>query len=211
MERGLSMVDGVLLLVDASEGPLPQTRFVLRKTLMAGLPVVLVVNKTDRPDARCAEVVNESLELLLELADELELDETVTAGLLDLPVVYASGRAGRASRNRPADGDMPDEPGLEALFDVIAATVPAARRRPRRPAAGPRHQPRRDQLPRPHRALPGPGGRDPPRPAGRLVPGRRQDHPRQDHRAAAHRGADARPGRRRRARATSWPSRASPR
>ena len=125
VERGRSMVDGVLLLVDASEGPLPQTRFVLRKTLMAGLPVVLVVNKTDRPDARCAEVVDESLELLLELADELQLDETVTTGLLDLPVVYASGRAGRASRNRPADGDMPDEPGLDALFDVIAATVPA--------------------------------------------------------------------------------------
>ncbi len=125
VERGLSMVDGVLLLVDASEGPLPQTRFVLRKTLIAGLPVVLVVNKTDRPDARCAEVVDESLELLLELADELQLDETLTARLLDLPVVYASGRAGRASRNRPADGEMPDEPGLEALFDVIAATVPA--------------------------------------------------------------------------------------
>ena len=125
VERGLSMVDGVLLLVDASEGPLPQTRFVLRKTLMAGLPVVLVVNKTDRPDARCAEVVDESLELLLELADELQLDETVTTGLLDLPVVYASGRAGRASRKRPADGDMPDEPGLDALFDVIASTVPA--------------------------------------------------------------------------------------
>ena len=125
VERGLSMVDGVVLLVDASEGPLPQTRFVLRKTLIAGLPVVLVVNKTDRPDARCAEVVDESLELLLELADELELDETLTAHLLDLPVVYASGRAGRASRNRPADGEMPDEPGLEALFDVIASTVPA--------------------------------------------------------------------------------------
>src|SRR5947209_16861112 len=75
VERGLSMVDGVVLLVDASEGPLPQTRFVLRKTLAAGLPVVLVVNKTDRPDARIAEVVDESLELLLELADELDLDE----------------------------------------------------------------------------------------------------------------------------------------
>src|SRR5437667_9141930 len=79
VERGLSMVDGVLLLVDASEGPLPQTRFVLRKTLAAGLPVILVVNKTDRPDARIAEVVNESLELLLELADELDLDEDTTA------------------------------------------------------------------------------------------------------------------------------------
>jgi GTP-binding protein len=124
VERGLSMVDGVVLLVDASEGPLPQTRFVLRKTLMAELPVVLVVNKTDRPDARCAEVVDESLELLLELADELDLGDAVTARLLDLPVVYASGRAGRASRNRPEDGDLPDEPGLESLFDVIAETVP---------------------------------------------------------------------------------------
>jgi GTP-binding protein len=124
VERGLSMVDGVLLLVDASEGPLPQTRFVLRKTLAAGLPVVLVVNKTDRADARIAEVVDESLELLLELADELDLAEDVTAQLLDLPVVYASGRAGRASRVRPADGTLPDEPGLDALFDVLLATVP---------------------------------------------------------------------------------------
>ncbi|MGH3569639.1 MAG: translational GTPase TypA [Pseudonocardia sp.] len=125
VERGLSMVDGVLLLVDASEGPLPQTRFVLRKTLSAGLPVVLVVNKTDRPDARVAEVVNESLELLLELADELELGEATTTRLLDLPVVYASGRAGRASRTRPADGEMPADPGLEALFDTISAHVPS--------------------------------------------------------------------------------------
>ena len=124
VERGLSMVDGVVLLVDASEGPLPQTRFVLRKTLAAGLPVILVVNKTDRPDARCAEVVDESLELLLELADELELSESTTAQLLDLPVVYASGRAGRASRTRPADGELPADPGLEALFDTIIQHVP---------------------------------------------------------------------------------------
>src|SRR6476659_4358054 len=124
VERGLSMVDGVLLLVDASEGPLPQTRFVLRKTLSAGLPVVLVVNKTARADARIVEVVNESLELLLELADELDLDEDHTGQLLDLPVVYASGRAGRASRRRPADGALPDEPDLEALFDVLLDTVP---------------------------------------------------------------------------------------
>jgi len=123
VERGLSMVDGVLLLVDASEGPLPQTRFVLRKTLAAGLPVVLVVNKTDRPDARCAEVVDETLELLLELADELVLDEAATATLLDLPVVYASGRSGRASRSRPADGTLPDG-DLEALLSAIVAHVP---------------------------------------------------------------------------------------
>lgn len=125
VERGLSMVDGVVLLVDASEGPLPQTRFVLRKTLSAGLPVMLVVNKTDRADARIEEVVDESLELLLELADELGLDEDQTAHLLDLPVVYASGRAGRASRNRPADGELPDSEDLQPLFDVLFDVVPA--------------------------------------------------------------------------------------
>ncbi|MEU6698006.1 translational GTPase TypA [Pseudonocardia sp. NPDC046786] len=124
VERGLSMVDGVVLLVDASEGPLPQTRFVLRKTLTAGLPVMLVVNKTDRGDARIAEVVDESLELLLELADELDLDESVTGHLLDLPVVYASGRAGKASRIRPGDGELPDAEDLTALFETLLATVP---------------------------------------------------------------------------------------
>ena len=72
VERGLSMVDGVLLLVDASEGPLPQTRFVLRKALAAHLPVILVVNKTDRPDARIAEVVSESHDLLLDVASDLD-------------------------------------------------------------------------------------------------------------------------------------------
>ena len=125
VERGLAMVDGVVLLVDASEGPLPQTRFVLRKALTAHLPVVLVVNKTDRADARCAEVVDESLELLLELADELELGEDVTAGLLDLPVVYASARAGKASRERPVDGTVPDAEDLTALFEVLIKAVPA--------------------------------------------------------------------------------------
>jgi GTP-binding protein len=124
VERGLAMVDGVLLLVDASEGPLPQTRFVLRKALSARLPVVLVVNKTDRLDARCAEVVDESLELLLELADELALGEEVTADLLDLPVVYACARAGRASRRRPVDGTVPDAEDLTALFEVLADAVP---------------------------------------------------------------------------------------
>ncbi|WP_130293850.1 translational GTPase TypA [Pseudonocardia sediminis] len=124
VERGLSMVDGVVLLVDASEGPLPQTRFVLRKTLAAGLPVMLVVNKTDRPDARIEEVVDESLELLLELADELELDESHTAKLLDLPVVYASGRAGRASRIRPGDGELPDAEDLTPLFETMLTEVP---------------------------------------------------------------------------------------
>jgi GTP-binding protein len=121
VERGLAMVDGVVLLVDASEGPLPQTRFVLRKTLAAGLPVVLVVNKVDRPDARIAEVVEETHDLLLELATELDsMDDSV----LDLPVVYASARAGRASLNQPADGGMPDNDNLDPLFDTLLSHVP---------------------------------------------------------------------------------------
>ncbi|MGO2654461.1 MAG: translational GTPase TypA [Pseudoclavibacter sp.] len=127
VERGLSMVDGVVLLVDASEGPLPQTRFVLRKALAARLPVILVVNKTDRPDARIEEVVEESQDLLLSLAGDLEdevpdLDEDA---LLDVPVIYASGRAGRASWNRPTDGELPDSDNLEPLFEAIMKHVPA--------------------------------------------------------------------------------------
>ena len=102
VERGLSMVDGVLLLVDASEGPLPQTRFVLRKALAAHLPVLLVVNKTDRPDARIAEVVEESHDLLLDVASDLD-DEAAKAAehALGLPTLYASGRAGRG-QHRPS-------------------------------------------------------------------------------------------------------------
>ncbi|GAB3454698.1 translational GTPase TypA [Actinophytocola sediminis] len=121
VERGLSMVDGVLLLVDASEGPLPQTRFVLRKTLAAGLPVVLVVNKVDRQDARIAEVVSETHDLLLDLATELD---HLDANILDLPVVYASARAGRASLTAPADGGLPDSDNLDPLFDTLLAHVP---------------------------------------------------------------------------------------
>ncbi|QXJ24464.1 translational GTPase TypA [Actinomadura graeca] len=117
VERGLSMVDGVVLLVDASEGPLPQTRFVLRKALAARLPVILVVNKTDRPDARIDEVVDETYELFMDLdAGEDQID---------FPIVYASGRAGRASLNKPADGQMPDSEDLEPLFGVITETIPA--------------------------------------------------------------------------------------
>jgi GTP-binding protein len=119
VERALSMVDGVLLLVDASEGPLPQTRFVLRKALAARLPVVLVVNKVDRSDARIAEVVDETYELFLDLGD------TASADLLDFPVVYCSARAGRAALDRPADGEQPGSPDLGPLFDTLLATVPA--------------------------------------------------------------------------------------
>ncbi|HJQ45939.1 MAG TPA: translational GTPase TypA [Amycolatopsis sp.] len=122
VERGLTMVDGVVLLVDASEGPLPQTRFVLRKTLEAGLPVVLVVNKVDRPDARIAEVVEETHDLLLDLAGDI--DNADLDAVLDLPVVYASARAGRASLDQPADGALPDSENLDPLFDTLLRHVP---------------------------------------------------------------------------------------
>ncbi len=125
VERGLAMVDGVLLLVDASEGPLPQTRFVLRKTLAAGLPVVLVVNKVDRPDARIAEVVEETHDLLLELATELAAESDIDDSILDIPVVYASARAGRASMTAPADGGLPDSENLDPLFDTLLEHIPA--------------------------------------------------------------------------------------
>ncbi len=118
VERGLSMVDGVLLLVDASEGPLPQTRFVLRKALEARLPVILVVNKVDRPDARVAEVVHEVEELFLDLDAELSQ--------LDFPIVYCVSREGRASLDRPADGaGLPPEARLDPLFDVLIDRIPA--------------------------------------------------------------------------------------
>ncbi|EHR62963.1 translational GTPase TypA [Saccharomonospora cyanea] len=126
VERGLAMVDGVVLLVDASEGPLPQTRFVLRKALAARLPVILVVNKVDRSDARIAEVVEETHDLLLELAGEIEgMDDDALDAVLSMPVVYAAARAGVASLERPADGQLPDAENLDALFDVLLERVPA--------------------------------------------------------------------------------------
>jgi GTP-binding protein len=125
VERGLSMVDGVLLLVDASEGPLPQTRFVLRKALEAKLPVILVINKVDRPDARIAEVVDACYELFLDL--------DATEDQIEFPILYASARAGRASLTRPDDGTLPDSGDLEPLFDVIRQHVPAPSYDPRAP------------------------------------------------------------------------------
>ena len=126
VERGLSMVDGVVLLVDASEGPLPQTRFVLRKALAASLPVILVVNKTDRPDARIEEVVSESHDLLLDLASDLDDEASEAAELaLDLPVLYASGREGKASKVKPENGNAPDAENLDELFEVLLNYVPA--------------------------------------------------------------------------------------
>src|ERR671919_1410111 len=118
VERGLTMVDGVLLLVDASEGPLPQTRFVLRKALAARLPVILVINKVDRPDARIADVVHEVEELFLDL--DADVDQ------LDFPIVYCVARQGRASLDRPADGaGLPEGGGLKPLLDVLIERIPA--------------------------------------------------------------------------------------
>jgi len=117
VERGLSMVDGVALLVDASEGPLPQTRFVLRKALAQNMPVILIINKVDRPDARIAEVVDECYELFLDL--------DATEDQIDFPIVYCEAKSGKASLNRPDDGTSPDSPDLEPLFDVIKSTIPA--------------------------------------------------------------------------------------
>jgi GTP-binding protein len=127
VERGLSMVDGVVLLVDASEGPLPQTRFVLRKALAAHLPVIIVVNKVDRQDARISEVVEETHDLLLGLASDLhdEVPDLDVDALLEVPVVFASAKAGIASLKQPADGTLPEGENLEPLFAVIMERIPA--------------------------------------------------------------------------------------
>ncbi len=119
VERGLEMVDGVLLLVDASEGPLPQTRFVLRKALAKNLPIIVVINKVDRADARIAEVVDEVYALFMDLIDDEE------AHHLDFPIIYCAAKAGRASLTQPEDGGMPDSPNLEPLFSLIMETIPA--------------------------------------------------------------------------------------
>jgi GTP-binding protein len=120
VERGLTMVDGVLLLVDASEGPLPQTRFVLRKALESRLPVILVINKIDRPDARIDEVVDEVYELFIDLdADEEQID---------FPIVYCNARAGQAS----LDPNVPGE-DLEPLLQLLIERIPAPEYEPDSP------------------------------------------------------------------------------
>ena len=120
VERALTMVDAVVLLVDASEGPLPQTRFVLRKALALELPVILVINKIDRPDARIAEVVDEVYELFL----DLDADESA----IDFPIVYTIAREGKATLD-------PDVPGtdMEPLFRTLLDTVPAPQHDPDHP------------------------------------------------------------------------------
>ena len=216
VERGLSMVDGIVLLVDASEGPLPQTRFVLRKALNADMPVVLVVNKVDRSDARIAEVVDETYELFMDL-----LDESHSQDALDFPVVYASAKAGRASLEMPENGGYPDCPDLEPLFRTILESIPAPTYTEDAPLQA--HVTNLDASPflgrlalvRVHEGTPPQG------PAGRVDQARRHGQERQGHRAARHRGPRAqarrgrRPGRhRRRSRASPtspsarrWPTR----
>ena len=180
VERGLTMVDGVLLLVDASEGPLPQTRFVLRKALEARLPVVLVVNKVDRPDARIDEVVHEVEELFLDLdADEQQID---------FPILFSNARAGWAATEQGVGGT-----DLEPLFQAILDRIPAPHYDVGRAAPGHRVQPRRLPVPGPAGRVPCPQ-RHPDQGGHRGVVQARRDHRAdQDHRSLHHRRA--RPGR----------------
>lgn len=124
VERALTMVDGVILLVDASEGPLPQTRFVLRKALSLNLPVILAVNKVDRADARIDEVVSEVEDLFMDL--DADIDQ------IDFPVIYCNGRAGRASMTRPDSADDLAE-DLTPLFELLVNYLPAPRQQPDHP------------------------------------------------------------------------------
>jgi GTP-binding protein TypA/BipA len=124
VERALTMVDGVILLVDASEGPLPQTRFVLRKALALNLPVILAVNKVDRPDARIDAVVSEVEDLFMDL--DADIDQ------IDFPVIYCNGRAGRASLTKPSDPEDL-ESDLTPLFELLVDHLPAPRHDPKHP------------------------------------------------------------------------------
>ena len=136
VERALSMVDGVVLLVDAAEGPLPQTRFVLRKALAARLPVIVVINKVDRPDSRIEEVEAETVDLLLALAQDLvdEGEEVDLDSLLDVPVLYCSAKAGCCSWEKPARGELPGS-DLHDLFDAIINRIPGPEYDPDAPLA----------------------------------------------------------------------------
>ncbi len=189
VERGLTMVDGVLLLVDASEGPLPQTRFVLRKALETRLPVILVINKVDRPDARIEAVVNEVYELFLDLdADESQIE---------FPIVYCNAKAGRASLDSDPERARPRP---AALARPRPRAHPGADLRGRPSVAGAGHESRRLPLRRSTRPLPRPPGDDPAGAAGGVVPLRRDDRAREGDRAVRHRGARPSRGRGGRAR-----------
>ena len=178
VERGLTMVDGVLLLVDASEGPLPQTRFVLRKALEGRLPVILVVNKVDRPDARIDEVVDEVYELFLDLdADESQIE---------FPIVYTNAKAGWASLDPSVEGT-----DLKPLVELLITRIPApdmTRPIPSRPTSPTSTRRRTWSV----GDLSGPPRDDPTRRDRRLVPRRREDRAGQGVRVVRHRGARAR-------------------
>lgn len=134
VERGLSMVDGVVLLVDASEGPLPQTRFVLRKALEANLPVIPVINKVDRQDARISEIVSETQDLLLSLAADIEDNAGLDLDrILEIPTIFAAAKAGYADTVQPADGELPANQNLEPLFRAILEYIPAPEYQPEAP------------------------------------------------------------------------------
>ena len=141
VERTLAMVDGVMLLVDASEGPLPQTRFVLKKALEAGLPPVVCINKIDRPDARVSEVLDEIYDLFIDL--------DATEAQLDFPVVYTNARAGIAKRELNDAGT-----DLRPLFELIVSALPAPRFDPDAHDAIPSQQSRLQRLCRPPRDRP---------------------------------------------------------
>ena len=135
VERALKMVDGVMLLVDASEGPLPQTRFVLRKALEAQLPPIVVINKIDRPDARPQEVLNEIYDLFIDLDAKEEQ--------LDFPVLYTNAKTGTASTGHRRGGGE----NLRPLFDAILNTIPPPHGDPARAAADSGREPRLQRLP----------------------------------------------------------------
>ncbi len=196
VERALTMVDGVMLLVDASEGPLPQTRFVLRKALADDLPVIVVINKIDRPDARIEAVLDEVYELFMDL--------DAKDHQLDFPIVYCSGRDGSATLDLANPGT-----DLAPLCDVIIEHIPAPGVHRGASAPGVGDQPRRQPVRRTAGAVPGVRGHDPQGPAGRVVSRRRHDPARQGRRAVPHQASRTRPGRRSRRRAISSPSPAS--
>ena len=181
VERSLEMVDAVLLLVDAAEGPLPQTRFVLRKALEGGLPVILDINKVDRPDARVGEV--------LTMVEDLFLDLDAHEDQLGFPVVYTDAKRGWASLDPAVARRQP-----RAALRPAARARPAAELRAGPSAAGDGHEPRRLAVPRAPGDLPRAPRDDHQGPADRLVPRRRHRRERPARRALHHRGARARPG-----------------
>ena len=159
VERALTMVDGVLLLVDASEGPLPQTRFVLRKALEAHLPVIVVVNKVDRSDARPAEVLDAVYDLFIDLG--------ASEAQIDFPVIYCNARSGQAALSPE---EVPDAPGLKLLFELLIEHIPAPSYTEGHPFQAFGGQPGRLDLRRPVGHLPRPPGLGTQRRHGRLVP-----------------------------------------